>query len=259
MKDDRPIRLKDMPLEFAPDDEKGVVFLFSQFLKRFSLTVEKVTGKYPDCIAYMRENGRDKKIRIEFEYKASNFLKHKHDPKVCDWIVCWDNDWRDAPARLKIVDLKSICGAGFNIWYVPLRKLYSEEIDRYNSSEWSVPRRALKGDLVVFYRGTPQKCIKDIFILTEHAKLKKRPGWKDTPDSMANIRRVCKLASPIFLSDLRNHKVLGTSLIVRSGMQGRHCLSQYWPDLYQQIVERNPSLKRVLFKYSPDRINLGAN
>jgi hypothetical protein len=44
------------------------------------------------------------KARIEFEFKASNFVEHGHDPAQCDFIVCWENDWPDCP--LKVIELK---------------------------------------------------------------------------------------------------------------------------------------------------------
>jgi len=45
------------------------------------------------------------RARIEFEFKASNFNEHGHDPDGCDFIVCWINDWPDCP--ITIIELKS--------------------------------------------------------------------------------------------------------------------------------------------------------
>lgn len=50
------------------------------------------THKFPDA---------DIKIghivyRVEFEYISKNFQVHGHDPKGCDFIVCWKDDWDEA-------------------------------------------------------------------------------------------------------------------------------------------------------------------
>ncbi|MFQ5762282.1 MAG: hypothetical protein ACE5PO_04525, partial [Candidatus Bathyarchaeia archaeon] len=45
-------------------------------------------------------------VLIEFEYKSSNFLAHKHDVNQCDLIVCWVHDWRECP--LEVIELKSL-------------------------------------------------------------------------------------------------------------------------------------------------------
>jgi len=34
---------------------------------------------------------RWKRKRIEFEYKSSNFITHKHDPTKCVLVICWIN------------------------------------------------------------------------------------------------------------------------------------------------------------------------
>jgi hypothetical protein len=68
-------------------------------------------------------------------------------------------------------------------------------------------------------------------------------------------RRVCKLDSPIFLSDLRQHKVLSTASFVRVNFQGRgHLVSEYWPYLHSMICERNAKARKTLARYAPDRV-----
>jgi hypothetical protein len=43
-------------------------------------------------------------VRIEIEFLSRNFLQHFHDPKECDLIVCWENNWAECP--LEVVELK---------------------------------------------------------------------------------------------------------------------------------------------------------
>jgi hypothetical protein len=31
---------------------------------------------------------------------------YKKDPKRCDMIICWEDDWKDKPKNLKLVELK---------------------------------------------------------------------------------------------------------------------------------------------------------
>ena len=96
----RPEVLEGAPMRYAPQSELGVVFLFSRLAKKLRLRVDTVQSGFPDCVAYQKSHGKENKIRIEFEFKAKNFKMHRHDPKGCDWIVCWENNWPDAPKRL---------------------------------------------------------------------------------------------------------------------------------------------------------------
>jgi len=69
------------------------------------------------------------KIRIEFEFKSSNFKKQKHNHRKCDWILCWEHDWFYHPNSLQIVELRQELGLGFNIWIQPAASPYKESLD----------------------------------------------------------------------------------------------------------------------------------
>ncbi len=71
-------------MAYAPMSEQGVVLLFGRLAPRLGFTVENVQVRFPDCIAKRR--GRT--YRIEFEYWASHFAEHRHNPKGADIIVC---------------------------------------------------------------------------------------------------------------------------------------------------------------------------
>jgi hypothetical protein len=43
-------------------------------------------------------------VRIEIEHESRNFLRHGHDPKGCDLIVCWEHNWEECP--LEVVELR---------------------------------------------------------------------------------------------------------------------------------------------------------
>jgi hypothetical protein len=69
---------------------------------------------------------------------------------------------------------------------------------------------------------------------------------------MGPIRRICRLKAPIFLDDLKQHRILATSGFVRGSMIGRPRATEYWPYLYKLIVARNPSSRNRLRKYAPE-------
>lgn len=239
------------PLDYAPDNEQGVVFLFSHLARsRFGLRVERVQGGYPDCIAYLGS----KRVRIEFEYRSRNFSLHGHDPKKCDWLVCWIHDWPAVPRRLRVVELRREFGLGFNVWFQPVGAEYRDLLAEINYSRyWSVPSQATEGDLLLFHRTSPDSYIRDLFRLAgpvRHVAAR----WKPGKDWMAPIRRVCALKAPLHFSELRDHKVLCNAGFVRGQMRKRFRATEYWPDLFHMVVTRNPAAALKLKAYGPSRI-----
>jgi hypothetical protein len=93
------------PLAYAPVNEMGVVFLFGWMAPQLGYVVHRLQPEFPDCEA-MRRVGEDRceLVRIEFEYESRNFLKHMHDVKGCDLIICWRHNWPECP--MEVVELK---------------------------------------------------------------------------------------------------------------------------------------------------------
>jgi len=258
----RPETLTGGPMHYAPENELGVVFLFAHLAKRWRLRIDVIKPGFPDCVAYQKSHGKEKRIDIEFEYRSKNFEVHGHDPKKCNWIVCWEHNWPSVPDHLNVVELRREFGLGFNVWVVPVGKgKYQDELDEFPKGEWSVPGQAHKNDLLLFYfSGGKNKCFKYIYRCEERAFFVKNAAWKSgsnkwkkKSDHRASIRRVCELKSPVFLEDLQQHRVLGTAGFVRADMRGRVNLMEYWPYLYDLITRRNPSSKVLLKKFAPDR------
>jgi hypothetical protein len=221
-------------------------------LKKLRLTVDKIQPQFPDCIAYQKTGGEEKEIRIEFEYKSLNFKTHRHDPKGCDWIVCWEHNWPDKPKHLQVVELRKEFGLGSNVWIQPVSGKYKEILSDLDFEEgWSVPSLSHKNDLILYYHTSPDQCIKDIFKRDSDVGYGDA-DWKEGKDYMGSIRRICQLKSPIFLEDMRHHKILSTSSFVRGTMQGRPRATEYWPYLFDMIIRRNPSVKKTLAKYDPE-------
>ena len=74
-------------LVYSPINEQGVVFLFGRLLEDLNLYIEEIRIKYPDCVARRYTGKGWERIYIEFEYIASNFIQHEHDPSECNLIV----------------------------------------------------------------------------------------------------------------------------------------------------------------------------
>lgn len=246
--------IEGAPLRYAPENELGVVFLFAHLARKWRVRIDAIRSHYPDCIAYQKIQGKEKRIRIEFEYQSKNFKTHRHDSAKCDWIVCWEHNWPDAPNTLQIIELRKEFGLGFNVWIMPTNDPYKKELDSCNSSDsWSLPSQCHKGDLLLYYFTRPDQCIRNIFVATERSK-KVIASWKKGKDYMGPIRRVVSLKSPIFFEDLQNHRVLRTAHFVRNQMQGRPNATEYWPYLYDLIVKRNPSVNKQLQPFAPENL-----
>ena len=94
-------------LTHAPVNEAGVVLLFGMIAGEIGYAVDTIQAGFPDCEGKRRVSAsRWERVRIEFEYKSRNFLKHAHDPKGCDLIVCWEHDWPECP--LEVIELKAV-------------------------------------------------------------------------------------------------------------------------------------------------------
>jgi hypothetical protein len=95
------------PLAYAPVNEMGVVFLFGWMAPQLGYVVHRLQPEFPDCEA-MRLVGEDKCqiVKVEFEYESRNFLKHMHDVKGCDLIICWRHNWPECP--LEVLELKKV-------------------------------------------------------------------------------------------------------------------------------------------------------
>lgn len=74
---------------FTPQNEQGVIVEFSQNCHKFSMEIVSIQTEFPDAI--IRWKGKE--LRVEFEYRSSSFYTHGHDPRLCDLIVCWDDDY----------------------------------------------------------------------------------------------------------------------------------------------------------------------
>src|SRR5205807_7974400 len=94
------------PLAYAPMNELGVVFLFGWMAPQLGYVVHRIQPEFPDCEA-MRLVGEDRceLVKAEFEYESRNFLKHMHDVKGADLIICWRHNWPECP--MEVLELRT--------------------------------------------------------------------------------------------------------------------------------------------------------
>jgi DNA-directed RNA polymerase delta subunit len=95
-------------LIYGPLNENGVIFLFSKVHHKLGINLEAIQPAYPDAKGRRKTAKGWEDVWIEFEYKSSHFKQHKHDPDVCDVIVCWEHDWKGCPPELEVIELRKL-------------------------------------------------------------------------------------------------------------------------------------------------------
>ena len=112
-----------------------------------------------------------------------------------------------------------------------------------------MPKNSHKGDLILFYITRPHQLINNIFIIDSIPKYENKIYYAD-------IKLICKLDRPIHLNDLRKSQFLKDMKFISKNMQGSSCENESWHHLYNLILKKNPSLKKKLKKYSPEKLRL---
>jgi hypothetical protein len=237
----------------VPQNEKELVELFKKFGPQcYALRDLSFYSDYPDCVATKADSGVQ--VRIEFEFRSSSFLAHKHYAHLCDWVVCWiDNSPRLRELGLEVKEFRRAFGLGFNVWFQGAKDEYAEAISDLQQDQttyyWSVAQAAHKGDLVIFWLASPYSYFWDLFELLDDPHYERKPGWRTKPDYMATIKRVAALEVPIRWEWLKSHPVLKESAFVRCQMQGRTPATDYWTELYQMITAVNPQCAEPLARF----------
>jgi len=81
---------------YEPINEQGVILLFAALCHDLGFMIEGIRSSFPDALLRRRNaKGTWNSCRAEFEFKSSFFKLHKHDPRQCDLIICWEHDWKD--------------------------------------------------------------------------------------------------------------------------------------------------------------------
>lgn len=99
------------PLDFegltnAPMEENGVIFLFGKLHERMGIRIKAIRKGFPDAQGEVWIRDKLYPRTLEFEFRSSDFKRHKHDASKCDIIICWEHDWRDCPRNIFVIELK---------------------------------------------------------------------------------------------------------------------------------------------------------
>ncbi len=101
-------------LRFAPLNKEGVIYLFGMISHELGYVIEAFRKEFPSaegkrCVGMEGPDITGKptweQVKIEFEYKSSDFQAHGFGADQCDIIVCWLHDWDDCP--VEVLELKS--------------------------------------------------------------------------------------------------------------------------------------------------------
>ena len=100
-------------LRFAPASRQGVVYLFGMISHELGFVIESFVSEFPDCEGKRcvdQEENQWEPIRIQFEYKSSDFKTRVnakgYNESQCDLIVCWNHNWEDSPTE--VLELRTI-------------------------------------------------------------------------------------------------------------------------------------------------------
>ena len=155
---------------FEPKNEQGVIVCFSQEVLNSEWKIVGIQTAYPDAqLTYKGEEWLG-----EFELFSSNFIDHKHNPKECDIVICWEHDCDDFPLPVislkneawKIENFVKLDKKDLEIWYWRQRALRAEKCLRYQNKH---------GEDAVFLRRTPQHTVdRRMAVLRAIAKTAKR-------------------------------------------------------------------------------------
>lgn len=89
---------------FTPTNEMGVVVWFAQKIQGLdNIEIVDVGVNYPDATLIVNE----RRVTVEFEFHSRNFVRHGHDPRECDLIICW-TDNLSIRNRLPVWELSTI-------------------------------------------------------------------------------------------------------------------------------------------------------
>jgi hypothetical protein len=77
--------------------------------RELGFLIESIKTGFPDCEGkrcFDKTNNQWEHVKIEFEFKSSNFYEHGHRSEDCDLIVCWIHDWAEVP--IEVLELQKV-------------------------------------------------------------------------------------------------------------------------------------------------------
>lgn len=120
---------------YEPTEELEVIYLFAKLSDKLKFRVLKIQSKhFPDCEAQMKTNkGKWEDKTIEFEIHSSDFKNHLEairNGTRCDFIVCWEDDWKNPPKEIEdieIIELRNVVGNKPEEYIEPTEAYFKKE------------------------------------------------------------------------------------------------------------------------------------
>jgi len=99
-------------MRWSPISHDAVIALFVGYRNELGFPIiEWIRPQFPDaCVFQQMKKRHANYVRkyIEFELLSSQFKEHtlnpKHKKRKCDYVVCWENDWKACP--IPVIELK---------------------------------------------------------------------------------------------------------------------------------------------------------
>ena len=271
--DERSIPINFQGIRHAPENELGVVFLFSRVARRFGfIEIDVIQPHFPDCWAYRRTSTGVKRTWIEFEFCSHSLQSHlgqlhEINPRK-GVVVCWENDWSECEKYVEVIELRSELGFGREVWIQNTLPECQAGIDdtprRVDKSwTWTVSKRARPGDLLLMYRAGSKagarKYGSDENLLQSIAnvfRVKSFPNVKTRWGCEAVVTQVAILKNPLRLEHMQVDRVLKHSPFIRRSMLGRNNVTPYWYRLYDMILRLNSDrqTRLALAPFAPEKL-----
>ncbi len=87
------LRSSNLGIQWLEINEQFVVAIFMKLNEKLGFPkIINIRTSYPDCEV---ENSKGEIKFIEFEFMSSGFLHHKDLADRCDYVVCWDHDYKE--------------------------------------------------------------------------------------------------------------------------------------------------------------------
>lgn len=140
-----------------PKNEMETIVLFERLFYPDFEILSLTSSGFPDAIVLEKSSGKQR--RAEFEFMASSFIEHEHDPYKCDVIICWKNDL-DKSIRFPVWEIST---RTFEMVFVPepmelenfalkientmLKRKYRRESGQF-ATDWRVVCKSLSSEQV---------------------------------------------------------------------------------------------------------------
>ena len=89
-------------MRWTPTNEMGVVALFIEYRRQLGFPIiEVIRTRFPDAVVFEAAIKGHVRRYIEFEFRSSGFKAHATSKRKCDYVVCWEHDWKDCPVPVR--------------------------------------------------------------------------------------------------------------------------------------------------------------